>query len=229
MATSGTYNFNPSIGELVLTAYGRLGVRRTAITQEHMEDAKMAVNLLLSRWTTQNGPNLWKVELQPIVLVPGIATYDLPKNVSNILDAYIRTGDNPPQDRIITSISRSQYAGFPNKVTPGLPTVYWFDRQISPRITLWQPPNDQQVYTLRLYVELQIQDGGFADGQQPDIPYRFLSAFVSGLAAELARSYRPEIVPALEAIAQKDWTDAAQEDVENAPLGIGIQVQGYYR
>lgn len=212
-----------------MAAYGRLGVRRTAITQEHMQDAKFATNLLFSRWTTQNGPNLWKVQLEPITLVAGTSTYTLPKNVSNILDAYIRTGTNPPYDRVITSISRTQYSGFPNKQTPGLPTVYWFDRQITPQITIWQPPDDAQTYTLNLYVELQIMDGGFADGQQPDIPYRFISAFVSGLAAELARTYRPELVPVLDPIALKDWTDASQEDIENVPLTIKPTLQGYYR
>lgn len=229
MAVSGTYDFSPTMGELVLTAYGRLGVRRTAITQEHMEDARMGVNLLFSRWSSQNGPNLWKVELEPIVLVPSQATYLLPRYVTNVLDAYIRTGVHPPVDRVITSISRTEYAGFPNKTTPGLPTVYWFDRQITPRITVWQPPNDSQVYTLNLFAEYQIMDGGFANGQTPDIPYRFYSAFVSGLAAELARTYRPELVAQLDGIALKDWTDAAQDDVENAPLTIAPVLTGYFR
>jgi len=229
MAVSGTYDFSPTMGELVLTAYGRLGVRRTAITQEHMEDARMGVNLLFSRWSSQNGPNLWKVELEPIVLVPSQATYLLPRYVTNVLDAYIRTGVNPPVDRVITSISRTEYAGFPNKTTPGLPTVYWFDRQITPRITVWQPPDDNQVYTLNLFAEYQIMDGGFANGQTPDIPYRFYSAFVSGLAAELARTYRPELVAQLDGIALKDWNDAAQDDVENAPLTIAPVLTGYFR
>ena len=61
MATSGTYAFNPSLGELTLYAYNLCGVRNTALLQEHMESARMASNLMLSRWSNQ-GVNLWAVD-----------------------------------------------------------------------------------------------------------------------------------------------------------------------
>jgi hypothetical protein len=61
MATSGTYTFNPSLGELTLYAYNLVGVRNTALLQEHLEAARMATNLLLSRWSNQ-GVNLWAVD-----------------------------------------------------------------------------------------------------------------------------------------------------------------------
>ena len=37
MATSGTFTFNPDLGELVLYAFNLAGVRPTALTQAHME------------------------------------------------------------------------------------------------------------------------------------------------------------------------------------------------
>jgi hypothetical protein len=61
MATSGTYAFNPSLGELTLYAFNLVGIRNTALLQEHMESARMASNLLLSRWSNQ-GVNLWAVD-----------------------------------------------------------------------------------------------------------------------------------------------------------------------
>lgn len=75
MATSGTYTFNPSLGELTLYAYNLVGVRNTALLQEHLEAARMATNLLLSRWSNQ-GVNLWCVDkvivpLDPDVVVTG--------------------------------------------------------------------------------------------------------------------------------------------------------------
>ena len=57
MSTSGTYSFNPSLGELTLYAYNLIGVRNTAVLQEHMEAARMASNMMLSRWSNQ-GVNL---------------------------------------------------------------------------------------------------------------------------------------------------------------------------
>jgi hypothetical protein len=62
MATSGTYAFNPSLGELVLYAYNLCDVRNTALAQEHMEAARMSTNLLLANWANR-GVNLWAVDL----------------------------------------------------------------------------------------------------------------------------------------------------------------------
>ena len=61
MATSGTYNFNPSLGEVVLYAYNLCEIRNTALAQEHMEAARMASNMLLSNWSNR-GVNLWVVD-----------------------------------------------------------------------------------------------------------------------------------------------------------------------
>jgi hypothetical protein len=63
MATSGTYNFNPSLGELVLYAYNLCEIRNTALAQEHMEAARMATNMLLASWSNR-GVNLWTVDQQ---------------------------------------------------------------------------------------------------------------------------------------------------------------------
>ena len=79
MSTSGTYAFNPSLGEVTLYAYNLCGIRNTAIVQEHMEAARMAANMLLGRWSSE-GVNLWAVDLQTISLVQGQATYSIPAN-----------------------------------------------------------------------------------------------------------------------------------------------------
>ena len=50
MALSNTTAFNPAGGEAVIYAYGLCGIRRAAITQEHLADARMAANLMLSAW-----------------------------------------------------------------------------------------------------------------------------------------------------------------------------------
>ena len=71
MATSGTYTFNPSLGELTLYSYNLIGVRNTAVLQEHMEAARMATNMMLSRWANQ-GVNLWCVDLIETSLTTGV-------------------------------------------------------------------------------------------------------------------------------------------------------------
>ena len=57
MATSDTYTFNPGLGELTLYAYNLVGIRNTAVLQEHMEAARMASNMLCARWSNM-GVNL---------------------------------------------------------------------------------------------------------------------------------------------------------------------------
>ena len=73
MATSNTYTFNPSMGELTIYAYNLIGVRGTALLQEHMEAARIASNMLLSRWSNQ-GVNLWAVDLVTTTLVTDQST-----------------------------------------------------------------------------------------------------------------------------------------------------------
>jgi len=65
MTTSGTYNYNPSLGDLTLYAFNLIGVRNTAILQEHMQSASTAANMMLASWANQ-GVNLWAVDLQTV-------------------------------------------------------------------------------------------------------------------------------------------------------------------
>ena len=110
MSTSGTYNFSPSLGELTLYAYNLIGVRNTAVLQEHMEAARMATNMMLARWANQ-GVNLWAVDLVTTALTTGTATYSVDSNTVMILDAYVVNDDSGANiDRIILPISRTEYA-----------------------------------------------------------------------------------------------------------------------
>ena len=110
MSTSGTYTFNPSLGELTLYAYNLIGLRNTSVLQEHMEAARMATNLMLARWSNQ-GVNLWAVDLISTALVEGQKTYNVDPSTVMILDAYMEiTNSGQPIDRIIMPVSRTEYA-----------------------------------------------------------------------------------------------------------------------
>lgn len=228
MSASGTYAFNPSVGELVLNAYARCGIRATALTAEHMVDARMESNLLLSEFSILT-PNLWTIDLVTVDLVEGQTTYDVDPYTMMILDAYIRTGDDPPTDRIIMPISRTEYASYPNKEEQGYPTVFWFDRLLSPTITLWQVPDDNGPYTLRYYRAKQIQDADYTGAQTLDLPLRFLDAFAAGLAKRLARIHAPALYEARRQDAKEAWDLAAKQDTEMVPLYISPGLSGYYR
>ena len=230
MTTSGTYSFNPSLGEIVLYSYNVAGLRNTSLTQEHMESARRATNMMLSSWSNQ-GVNLWKVELITTNLVQGQTTYPVDQNIVMVLDAYVETvnSSSQPIDRIILPVSRTEYASYPNKQQQGYTTVYWFDRLISPTITLWPVPDGTSAQYLKYYAVTQVQDADFASGQTVDIPYRWLEAFADGLAYRLSKIWKPEIAVALKAVADDSYRIASQQDIEQAQQYISPQIAGYYR
>ena len=230
MTTSGTYAYNPALGELTIYAFNLAGVRSTAIAQEHMTSARTATNIMLARWANM-GVNLWKVELVTTNLVTGQSTYPVDSNIVMILDTYVtttQTGQNI--DRIILPVSRTEYASYPNKTQQGFPTIYWFDRLINPTITIWPVPNTANgPATMSYYAVTQIQDANLTGGQTVDIPYRWLEAFANGLAYRLARIWNPALTQMLKPEADESYAIAAQQDVENAAMYISPTLSGYWR
>jgi len=239
MATSDTYSFNPGLGELTLYAYNLIGIRNTALLQEHMEAARMASNMLCSRWSNM-GVNLWAVDLVTTTLTTGVATYPVDGNTVMILDAYVQNDDSGANiDRIILPVSRTEYASYPNKEQQGFPTVYWFDRLISasrstgsagPTVTLWPVPNtDNGPQYLKYYRVRQIQDSALANGQTVEIPYLWLEAFAYGLALRLAQIWNPAAVAMIKPMADEAYQIAASQNIEQAATYISPMVSGYFR
>jgi hypothetical protein len=306
MTTSGTYNFNPSLGELVIYSFNLCGIRGTALLQEHMESARMASNLLLARWSNQ-GVNLWAVDKVVVPLAqevpitgasgdgalvtltyesvdtpvytagttltvtgitpsgyngnhivvsssPGrvtfastqtgtyvsggiceapndVATFSVDPNTVMILDAYLTNDDSGANiDRIILPVSRTEYASYPNKEQSGYPTVFWFDRLISPTVTLWPVPNTNNgPQELKYYRVRRLQDSSFSSGQTVEIPYLWLEAFAYALAQRLAMIWSPEKVQLLQPFADEAYNVAAEQNVESANQYISPQISGYFR
>jgi len=231
MASSGTYDFAISNGEVVLAAYERIKIFAPSITQKHMATARRELNLLLAEAANKQ-VNLWKVDLVSVSLSVAQATYAVDAKTVMILDAWITQNDTTPtsaNDLYITPVSRTQYASFSNKTTPGRPTSYWFDRLISPTITLWPVPNVSG-YTLKYYRCIQMQDANLTGGETPDVPYLWLDWFIAGLAHRLSRSYAPiEVEQLRKADAVEAWNVAAAQNVENTPLTMSPTISTYYR
>lgn len=228
MSTSGTYDFSPNLGELVLYAFRLCGIDRTAVTQGHMQDAKMAVNLLLADWLNK-GVNLWQVDLITIPMLQGVATYNIDPSVFVLLDGYVTVTQNGVStDRPILPVGRSEYASYPNKALQGFPSIYWMDRTLSPTVTLWPVPNGQQ-NSASFYVLRQAQDAGYSGGEQPAVPYAWLKALAFGLAEGLAPIYALDRHAAISNTAAAAYTAAASANVETALQYITPMVGGYYR
>lgn len=229
MTTSGTYNFDPAIGELVLNAFARLRVRRAEILQEHMENARFESNFLTIEWANR-GVNLWTVDLITVPLIQGQATYSVPPETVMMLDAYIvTTSGGSTFNRMIFPFSRTEFASLPQPNTQAPPTVFWFDRLVAPTFTLWPVPDGNATYTMSYYRYRRIQDAGYAAGQTLDVIWRWLDAFAAALAHRLSRMYAPELEQVRAADAEKAWTIAATQDVENVPMYIYPGLSSYFR
>lgn len=230
MTSSGTTAYNPSIGEIILYSFNLCQVRSTSLAQEHLNSAKQAMNMMLSRWSNM-GCNLWKVDTVTINLVAGQSTYPVPADTVMILDMYNRTpAGTTNTDRIMMPISRSEYASYPNKSLQGFPTVFWFDRLISPTVTVWPVPDGSgSPSTITYYRVTQVQDANLPGGETLDVPYRWLDAFANGLAYYLSRIWQPQLTAQLKQEADEAYAIAAAQDVENVSFYLSPMTQSYFR
>lgn len=236
MTSSGTYSFSPSNGEIVLAAYERIRIHTPEIRQEHMQSARREVNFLFAEWSNKS-PNLWEVIRTQQTLVAGVSTYSIPGKTIMLLDGSIvlNFGTQQESRRWIQPISRSEYLTYANQQTPGPPTVYWFDRLISPTVTFWPVPDSNGPYTFDFFSCTQIQDANLSGGETPDVPERWLDAMVAGMAHRLSRVYPPPGVDPIQfetlrkGDATEAWQIAAAQDTENVPLSLVPAIAGYYR
>lgn len=229
MTVSGTYGFNPSAGDLILQAYHMCGVRPAALVQEHFVSARIAMNLMLGRFSSM-GVNLWQVNLQTIPLVQGVATYSIPTNNIVMLDTYIETIDGAGNaiDRIILPVSRTEFASYPNKAQQGFPTIFWQNRLINGTVTLWPVPDGTQT-SLKYYQVIQIDDSNLTNGQTVNVPYYFLEAVTLGLAYRLALAWAPDRVAMLKPLADESYDIAARQNEETSDFFVSPQMSSYFR
>lgn len=219
MATSGTAAFDLDLAELVEEAYEQCGSE--ARTGYQFRTARRSLNLLFMEWANQ-GINMWTLEEREIPLVNGVATYVLPADTVDLLDAVVRTGAGSTQtDLPLGRVSFSTYASMPNKNAVGRPSVMKIDRHTPPQVTLWPVPSMSTPMVLVYWRMRRIQDA--VDGVNTmDMPFRFLPALAAGLAYKLSFKI-PEAAPRMQALKgayMEAWDLATGEDRERATLRL---------
>jgi hypothetical protein len=231
MASSGTYNFALSNGGVTLAAFERIKIRAPSLRAEHMNSAQVEMNLALQGKFSNLQPNLWKVELDPITLQQSVPTYPVSPQTVMILDAYRSLNYGTPQqtDIYMTPLSRTSYASIAAKQDQGPPNSYWFDRLISPTVTLWPVPDASGPYVMNLYACVRVQDAALPGGETPDMPVLWIDALVAELAHRMARIYATELEQARKLDAKEAWDIAAAQNTENVNLSIALNLGSYYR
>lgn len=183
MATSGSYNFNLDVGDIVEEAFDQIGLELR--TSHDLITARRSLDLLLTEWSNYQ-VNLWKIEQKTIALVDGTATYTVNDPVIDILDGVVRDSNN--NDVPAERISFQEYLNLTSKTTEGRPTQYSVLRQRgSLSVSFWNTPD--QSYTFVYYALQYIEDIGALNSNTIDMPRRFLPALVAGLAYKLAMKF----------------------------------------
>ena len=217
MTTTSTYAFNPAGSNLTLSAFARIGIRRTEITAQHMADADVEANLTQVEISNRI-PNLWAKELYTQALTEGTATYTLPSRLVALQTAYITTtSGGVSRDQLIFPYGVIEYDAISDKTQEGPPTAYWLDTVVPPTITFWPVPDGNATYTFKSHLLRQLQDFSLASGYTVDLPYRWLDVLVAKLAYRLARIYAPDKEAARKIDAEEAWVIAATTDKEQVP------------
>lgn len=226
--TTDTTDFNLDLNTLVEEAFERCGLELR--TGYDMRTARRSLNLLTIEWANR-GINLFTIEQGTKTLEYNVGDYDIPVDTIDLLDHVIRTGSGTNQTDInITRISVSTYAMIPNKNATGRPIQVWFQRKTGatsaasvvqyPQIHVWPKPDNSQTYTFVYWRLRRIQDAGNGINGQ-DIPFRFLTCMVAGLAYYLSMKL-PGVDPARRQELKLDYEQqfqlAADEDREKAAI-----------
>lgn len=224
MATSGTTAWAPDILELIEEAHERAGTEMRH--GQNIRSARRAIDLLTLEWSNR-GLNLWSVEAGTLAITAGDASYSLPTDTIDLLEHQLRTGTGTSQiDYDLYRMSVSTYASITNKNTTGRPSQIYVDRQrAQPGIILWPVPDTD--YTLAYHRMRRLQDAGVATNE-PDIPPRFLPAFVAGLAYTIAMKTpgQEQRAIALKEVYDQQFMWATEEDRSRASWRIMPHVPG---
>jgi hypothetical protein len=142
----------------------------------------------------------------------GDAVLQFPNGMTDIQELNFRDASTNV-DTPMTKISRSQYQGFSNKTSKGLPTQYWVQRFIDKvTVTLYLTPGSSQAGDfINFYYTKRIDDVG-AYTNASDVPYRFVPCMIAGLSYYLAVKYAPQRVQELKLLYEDELLRAEDED-----------------
>lgn len=235
MTTSGTSTFNLDLNDIVEEAFERCG--QELRSGYDLRTARRSLNLLTVEWANR-GVNLWTIEQGSLALNQGQAAYELPVDTIDLLEHVTRTGTGENQaDLTITRISVSTYATIPNKLAQGRPIQIWVNRQSGatypsggrpngtntttgvdhPQVYVWPTPDQSNYYTLVYWRLRRIQDAGNGVTSQ-DIPFRFLTCMIAGLAYYMSIKIAPERSADLKIQYEEQWKYASEEDRDKAAV-----------
>jgi hypothetical protein len=217
MATSGTYNFNLDIDEVIQEATEMIGGEETL--GHTPASARRSINLMLNEWQNK-GVLLWSI------LTTAVTATSVETSLSDeILDTLAVTYavNSSATDIALERISREEYHNLPNKTTTGRPTQYAITRGVNNIALFLYPTPNITTGILNIECFKQLEDVNKSAGQNAQVPKRFLPALTCGLSYYLSMK-RPGIpmdrIQMLKANYEEKLAFAMEEDRERASMFI---------
>ena len=137
MATSGTFNFNLDIDEVIQEATEMIGGENTL--GHEPASARRSINLMLTDWQNR-GILLWSTEVTAVTVVASVTSYALSNSTIDALEVVVNRNNNDLQ---LTRISFEEYLLIPNKSQTGRASQYTVKRdRDNPTLSIWPLPDN---------------------------------------------------------------------------------------
>jgi len=152
---------------------------------------------------------------------------------ASAINYSVITLGNMPQEIPLGNLNRDAYVQQSNKVFPGRPNSYWFQRDIpEPVVNIWPAPFlAAEQAQLIVWRHRQIMDTQNLQ-QEVEIPQRWIEAIVNGLAAKVASETAAvdmNLIPILEQRAAMTVQKAWDGDNDGSPIQINPGIGVYTR
>jgi hypothetical protein len=121
-------------------------------------------------------------------------------------------------DLPISNVSRYEYYTYPNKNLSGRPSVFYFDRQITPILNIWPVPTNQYNCMQYTFTKMMQDVGAFTNSLE--IPSLLYPAMVWGVAYYMALKYVPQTASIMQSEYERAFNLATNKDTETTPLTI---------
>jgi hypothetical protein len=225
VSTSTSYTVSFSSTTVVDTVGIKWSAAAVPVTFQVSTDGVTWVTVGTSSATASAGEITWTDISGALAYLYFRITATSPLNYSSIVIG------NLPQEIPLGQLNRDSYVNQSNKVFPGRPSNYYFQRDLpEPIIDLWPAPfSAAEQAQLVLWRHRQIMDTENLR-QDIEVPQRWLEAIVNGLAARVAAE-SPQVdinlIPPLEQRAAASLQRAWDGDNDGSPIQINPGIRAY--
>jgi|TARA_R100000084_G_C4629373_1_gene137517 hypothetical protein len=217
MATSGTYDFNLDIDEVIQEAMEMIGGEDTL--GHEPASARRSVNLMLRDWQNR-GILLWTTSVSSVTVAASTTSYDLSSSTIDALEVVLNRDDT---DIKLERITPEEFLLIPNKTQTGRSSQYSIRRgRDNPVLSVWPiPENSTDVLKIEVFSELT--DVNKSAGQNADVPKRFLPCLTAGLSYYMSmKRFGVDAgrIQMLKANYEESLARAMQEDRERSSMRV---------